>query len=257
MRKKKLITGREDQSLPDKTRLERELDHHRWIAEEDTETLWGWGTPAGRLRAKRRARLIVSSANLQSGMHVLEIGCGTGVFTEMFLHTGIQLTAIDLSPDILAKAKARGLPKNKVTFVETCFEEYQVESLFDAVIGSSVLHHLVVNESLDKVIKILKPGGVFSFAEPNLLNPQIFIERTFPRLFPSISHDESAFIRWQLSSLLQKKGFIEPQIIPFDWLHPNTPVSLIGAVEAFGRILEYLPVIREFSGSLLIRGKKP
>src|ERR1019366_1615655 len=106
-----------------------------WLAERDTETVWGWGTPAGKLRAKRRADLIIRGARLCSGKRVLEIGCGTGLFTEMFAATGATIVAVDISSELLEKARLRGLPAHQVTFLAKRFEDCAVDGPFDAVIG--------------------------------------------------------------------------------------------------------------------------
>jgi hypothetical protein len=98
------------------------------------------------------------------------------------------------------------------------------------------------------------------FAEPNLLNPQVFIERKFTFLRPLLSYvspDETAFIRWRLAETLRNTGFADVEITPFDWLHPSTPEWFIGAAQAAGRILERTPILREFAGSVLIRGRRP
>jgi hypothetical protein len=42
------------------TRAKREISHGKWLAEQETEVVWGWGTPAGRVRAQRRANLILA-----------------------------------------------------------------------------------------------------------------------------------------------------------------------------------------------------
>jgi len=78
-------------------RPQHEIEHGKLLADEDTERIWGWGTPAGRLRAKRRAGLIAEGAMLGPDIHTLEIGCGTGLFTEMFARTGARITAIDMN----------------------------------------------------------------------------------------------------------------------------------------------------------------
>jgi len=119
-------------------RAEHEIKHGVWLAERDTETVWGWGTPAGKLRAKRRAELIIRGAGLSSGKRVLEIGCGTGLFTEMFAASGATIVAVDISEELLEKARLRGLPAHQVTFLAKRFEDCDVDGPFDAVIGSSV-----------------------------------------------------------------------------------------------------------------------
>src|SRR5579863_8975312 len=160
-------------------RAEREIKHGEWLEAGDTETVWGWGTPAGQIRARRRADLIIAGAALSPCKRVLEIGCGTGMFTEMFAATGATIVAVDISPKLLQKALARRLPTDQVTFYERRFEECQVEGPFDAVIGSSILHHLEIDSAISRIKELLKPGGRVSFAEPNMLNPQVFLERRF------------------------------------------------------------------------------
>src|ERR1700730_7439138 len=162
--------------IPSQVRLraDREIKHGEWLAAHDTETVWGWGTPAGRIRARRRADLIIAGATLSPGKRVLEIGCGTGMFTEMFAATGATIIAVDISPELLTKARSRGLPPGQVTFCERRFEDCDVEGPFDSVIGSSVLHHLEIGSAIRRIKDLLKPGGKLSFAEPNMLNPQVF-----------------------------------------------------------------------------------
>lgn len=240
-------------------RADREIAHGKKISFRDTERLWGWNTPAGQLRAKRRADLIAKSVHLKPGMRVLEIGCGTGLFTEMFAGTGARIIAVDISKELIEKARSRGIPADRVIFLEKRFEDCTMDGPFDAVIGSSVLHHLDINAALAKIFELLKPGGCMSFAEPNMLNPQIMIQKNIPWLKARVgdSPDESAFIRWQFRDLLRKTGFVNITILPYDWLHPATPVSLIKPFAKTGLILEKLPIIREFSGSLHIRCDRP
>ncbi len=106
-------------------------------------------------------------------------------------------------------------------------------------------------------IRLLKPGGIMSFAEPNMLNPQIFLERNFRRLFSYISPDETAFIRWILKNRLSKIGFQEIEIKPLDWLHPAVPENLIKLISNIEWTLDRIPLVKEFAGSLYIRAKKP
>ena len=244
---------------PDRTaRTLHEVEHGRILSQGDTEKLWGWGTPAGRLRATRRAGLIQEGARLTSGIKVLEIGCGTGMFTEMFSKTGATIVAVDISADLLKKARERGLPTGQVSFLEKPFEECDIDGPFDAVIGSSVLHHLNMGIALRKIFNLLKPGGIVSFAEPNFLNPQVYLERKlhFLPMFSYVSLDETAFVRWKLARQLESIGFTEIGITPFDWLHPAVPESSIPVVKRVEGVLERFPILREFAGSLYIRCRR-
>ncbi len=250
----KLIKIKKPNSNPGE---KKEIEHSKLLAQKNTEKIWGWGTPAGRQRAQRRAELILKSGNVSSNCHILEIGCGSGAFTEKFAETGAKITAVDISPDLLILSRQRRLPQNQVLFVESSVEDLDIHDQFDSVIGSSILHHLILSKSLPKIFSLLKPGGYFCFAEPNMLNPQVFCERRFRFLFPYVSQTETAFVRFKLQRQLRKAGFSEISTIPFDWLHPSIPSPLIGLIALLGQMFEKTPIIREFSGSILITARRP
>lgn len=239
-------------------KAEQEIAHGKKLAEGSPDVIWGWKTPAGKLRAKRRAELIAAAAMLSPGKYVLEIGCGTGVFTELFAQKGAHIVAVDISGDLLALARKRNFPP-EIKFLEKRFEDCAKIGPFDAIIGSSILHHLDIRPALATIFGLLKQRGRISFAEPNMLNPQIVLQKNIPWLKRKMgdSQDETAFFRWQMHKLLSETGFAEIKIHPFDWLHPQIPSPLTKSVEKVGLLLEKIPVVREFSGSLYISARKP
>ena len=101
-------------------------------------------------------------------------------------------------------------------------------------------------------------GGTIYFMEPNMLNPQIAIQKNISWIKPKLgdSPDETAFFRWPLRRLLEQIGYRDIRIDPFDFLHPKTPVLLINRVDQLGRFLEKMPIVSEFAGSLYIRATK-
>src|SRR3989442_6659282 len=121
MKEPPIMTLRQDVSnispQDDRARVDRELAYLRNVADGDPERIWGWDTPAGRIRAQRRAALISDGAHLAPGVRVLEIGCGTGLFTEMLARSGAKIFALDLSAELLAHARGRCLSRDQVQFV--------------------------------------------------------------------------------------------------------------------------------------------
>ncbi len=240
-------------------RAAHERAHGAWLAAATPETIWGWGTPAGRQRAERRAGWITESAGLAQGVLALEIGCGTGLFTGLFARSQARIVAVDISADLLAAARARGLPQDRVTFVEARFEDLGSSGTYDAIIGSSVLHHLDLLPALRTAYRLLKPGGRVAFAEPNMINPLVFVQKKVPviKRLMGDSPDETAFVRWGLASRMHQVGFRQIEVVPRDWLHPATPPSWIAGLTWIEARLERTPGVKELAGSLYICGTRP
>lgn len=243
---------------PTTNRALHEIDHGKKLSENNPETVWGWGTPAGQIRARRRAELITAATQLRPGMRVLEIGCGTGLFTRIFAESGADIVALDISDELLELARRSNKAPN-IEWICLPFEQLSSDQPFDAIIGSSVLHHLEIQSALQEIFRLLKPQGIMCFAEPNMLNPQIAIQKNIPWIKEKMgdSPDETAFFRWELARKMRQVGFIDIRITPLDWLHPATPPGLIKIVKLIGTWLENIPVFKEISGSLYISGKRP
>ena len=243
--------------MDEKLRKSKEIEH--WARFKDSaESFWGWTSDAGTRRAARRARFLISHGEIKPGKKILEVGCGTGIFTEKLAQTGAEVLAIDLSPDLLMKARNRVL-KNNVNLIEADLEKLPFDkNSFDSVVGVSILHHVDLGKALREIYRVLKVGGKIVFSEPNMLNPQIMIMFSHPRLRKLIgaTETETPFFRWSLNRSLKEVGFSYVNIKPFDFLHPKIPKNLINLVERTSFIIEKIPLLKEFSGSLLITADK-
>lgn len=238
-------------------RIEHEISHGRHLKSLWSGMFWYWETPAGKLRWRRRVKMLTS--HIASQMKVLEVGCGVGYFTEEIAKTNASLVGIDISPDLLEAARSRIKAPHVTLKVENAYAMSFAENTFDTIVGSSVLHHLDVDKALREFFRVLRPGGEIYFTEPNMLNPQIFLER-HTALFGYLiqkSPDETAFIRWSLEQQLLRHGFCDVRIVPFDFLHPLTPRFMIPLISATGACLERIPLVNEIAGSLYIKASKP
>jgi len=238
-------------------KIENEIDHGKKIA-VNAVNIWGWGTPAGQIRASRRANFFILLGGIESGKNVLELGCGTGEFTKRIAETGATITAIDISSELLQIAKSH-IKKRNVTFmIQNVGKMNFSDETFDVVYGSSILHHLNLEPALREIHRVLKTGGGVVFTEPNMLNPQIWVERHlfFVKNFLNVSPDETAFIKGKLAKLMSRHGFQDVEISHFDFLHPFTPKILIPLVKKIGYVVENLPILKHIAGSLLISATK-
>lgn len=230
----------------------QELDHARKIL-HNPERFWNEETLAGRKGSLRRAEWIVRAARMGPAKRVLEVGCGTGFFSEIFSRTGAALRAIDISSELLEKARSRGL--SGVEFRVSDIEHLPwADGFFDAAVGVRVLHHLDMEAAFREIVRVLKPGGRIAFCEPNMLNPQIMIQKNIPFIKRRMGDTpgETAFFRWGMGRFLAARGFTDIEIVPFDFLHPWTPAPLTGFVEKAGAAAERIPLLREIGGSLKI-----
>ena len=237
-------------------RVAKEICHGRFLAKHGAGEIWNWESPAGKLRWARRVKMI--GAHLKPGMTILELGCGAGYFTKELARSGAEIMAIDVSADLLEIAKAN-CPASNVRYEiqDACALTYS-NAMFDSVVGSSILHHLEIEPALREIRRVLKPGGTIYFTEPNMLNPQIAIQKNVPwiKRWLGDTTDETAFFRRPLRRLLERTGYCDVRIEPFDFLHPKTPALLINGVAVLGGFLENLPVVSEFAGSLYLRAVK-
>ncbi len=237
-------------------RIAQEIRHGRFLAKHGAGEIWNWEGPAGKLRWARRVKMI--GAHLKPGMTILELGCGAGYFTKELARSGAEIVAIDVSADLLEIAKANCPASNVRYEIQDACALTHPDAIFDSVVGSSILHHLEIEAALREMCRVLKPNGTIYFTEPNMLNPQIALQKNIPWIKRKLgdSPDETAFFRWSIRRSLERAGYRNIRIDAFDFLHPKTPAPLINGVAALGGFLENLPFVSEFAGSLYIRAVK-
>jgi ubiquinone/menaquinone biosynthesis C-methylase UbiE len=237
-------------------RLIREIVHGKFLAAAGAGEIWNWESPAGKVRWKRRVDML--SSRIKTGDHVLELGCGSGYFTKELAGLPIRVTAIDISPDLIEEAKNQVKAGNVTFRIQNAYQTDFDDCAFDAVIGSSVLHHLDTAKAMAEIYRVLKNGGHIAFTEPNMMNPQIAVQKNIPWLKKRLgdSPDETAFFHRQMMKMLRRAGFSDIIVTPFDFLHPAVPAGLVNAVSAIGKIAEHTPLLKEIAGSLYITAFK-
>lgn len=242
--------------MTDDKRVQNEILHGEYISEHGEE-IWNWSTPAGKIRWARRCRLFKEFIGSNKSL-VLEIGCGTGLFTKELAVTDNNITAIDISDALIKKAKERVHAKNVKFVVGNAYKTNFKPNSYDFIVGSSSLHHLEVDSALKEFLRILKPGGGIMFTEPNMLNPQVALIKNVPavRCRAGESPDETAFFRWSIAGKLRQHGFTDISIIPFDFMHPKTPQLLLGIAGQLTSVIEKVPILKEIAGSLIIQCRK-
>jgi SAM-dependent methyltransferase len=127
-------------------------------------------------RLKTQARLIdpitrrfFHEAGIETGMRVLDVGCGAGdtslLFLEMVGESG-EVIGVDRAPAAIAAARAKGEGRGNLRFLEGDPAEMRFEQRFDAVVGRYVLMFQDRPATmLRRLASHLRPGGLIAFHE--------------------------------------------------------------------------------------------
>ncbi len=113
------------------------------------------------------AAQLVKFANVQSGQRVLDVACGTGVVAVTAARIGARVRALDLTPELLARAKENAaLAEVEIDFVEGDAEALPFDdNEFDVVL--SQFGHIFAPRPavvLGEMLRVLKPGGTIAFS---------------------------------------------------------------------------------------------
>ncbi|MFD6287784.1 class I SAM-dependent methyltransferase [Streptomyces sp. NPDC060205] len=120
------------------------------------------------LRSARRLRLPRAGA----GLHVLDLGCGTGASTRALLQAAprARITAVDASSGMLARARSKPWP-DRVRFQHMTAEALAAadEGPYDAVFAAYLLRNVTdADDVLRTVRSLLRPGGRLAVHEYSL-----------------------------------------------------------------------------------------
>src|SRR5579863_1703790 len=125
------------------------------------------------------AAQLVKFSGVKPGQQVLDVACGTGVVSVTAARLGARVTALDLTPELLERAKENG----KIAGVTIDWREGDVEHLpftdaaFDVVL--SQFGHIFAPRpevAIGEMLRVLKPGGTIAFST---WPPELFVGRVF------------------------------------------------------------------------------
>lgn len=152
---------------------------------------------------------VVRLSALQPGARIADLGCGSGVFTELLRRRGYHATGIDISPKLVAVGRSR-YPGLDLLEGDAENLPFASDSL-DGVLLSGLVHHFPDPRLLAaEVHRVLKPGGRFVAFDPNRMNPFMYLyrDRSSP-LYSSVgvTENERPVLARQVADIFSKAGF--------------------------------------------------
>jgi SAM-dependent methyltransferase len=105
---------------------------------------------------------LVGFASLLSAARILDAGCGPGLVSEAFLARGHSVDGVDLSGEMVARARARCARfGERARFEQGSLFELALDPPYDAAVSRYVVHHTEdPRQFVERQAELLRPGGV-------------------------------------------------------------------------------------------------
>ena len=186
-------------------------------------------------------RALVELADFPPDSLILDAGCGPGLVARALLDAGHRVVGVDLSPEMIERARARCAEfGDRARFERRPIGDVGGPGRFDGSISRYVLHHVVdPAEFLAQQVALVRPGGVVVLSDhttdpdPARAEPHQEIERLRDR-----SHTRN-LTAGAIVDLLARAGLAEVRAteerfaLDFDeWFDRGTPAAPKAEVRA-------------------------
>ena len=194
-----------------------------------------------------------------NNLKIIDLGCGTGTFTQTLLNISNYVSGCDISKKSIENAKKLN---SKINYINGDIENLSLKNeLFDIVVLSGVLHHFEnPNRVLNESYRILKKGGIFFSFDPNLINPFFWLYRRKNSFFYSskgVTENEQPITKKNIINSMKLANFNKINVygiskMPFKYIDNKIFRILIPIYNMIDSFIDINPYIRNTYGSFLI-----
>jgi C_GCAxxG_C_C family probable redox protein len=130
------------------------------VAEQWDALRAGFFPEAVRTKALALAGIAPDAAE-NAGLTAADLGAGTGFVTEALLAAGVEVAAVDQSPEMLARLRKKFAASGRLTVLEGEARRLPLPSAaVDFVFANMFLHHVEEPQAaIAEMARVLKPGG--------------------------------------------------------------------------------------------------
>jgi len=187
---------------------------------------------------------LASRVDLDSPAEIIDLGCGPGNSTRVLRERwpAAHITGLDSSTAMIEKARqTSGAIDWRIGDIQTWDEPNR----FDLIFANASLQWIDVHESLTKrLLKAVKPSGVFAFQMPALYNQPV----------AQAIHDVSESPAWQSHQLSDRYTLrTHPPGEYYDWLAPLAQQLQIWETVYFHELVDHQAIVDFYSST----GLKP
>jgi ubiquinone/menaquinone biosynthesis C-methylase UbiE len=155
------------------------------------------------------ADLLLQLAEMERANHVVDLGCGTGLSSLIWINRTNCFTGIEPSPDMCALANRRPEWDSSSTRPQLLSKEAHQTGLPDAsadiITASQSFHWMDPVPTLAEVARLLRPGGVFAAYDCD-----------WPPVSDPVADDAFAACHRKADELLARSGISKAQAWPKD-----------------------------------------
>ena len=210
--------------------------------------------------------LLDESPNLGT---VVDVGCGVGAPARYLTGHYERYIGVDQSEEMIEAAVAFNLDNPKAEFIARNIKSSDLQNVADVVLSDGALHHITeLDEAMDALVRIAKPGAFLVVREPQNGNPLLQAMRWMRGIVdPSYSREQVFFSEGDLRELCSNHGVTDISVefqgflsTPFAQvvIHPqflSVPLSR-AAISADRWLDAYLPgPLKKLSFNIVVVGR--
>lgn len=207
-------------------------------------------------------KVIQDEIGSAKNLRVLDLGCGSGAFTQYLLRLGGEVFASDICYDLIKRVSK----PEKIRIVTADIESLPfADSSFDIVIFSGVLHHLpVLSMAIKEAYRVLKNNGRCFSYDPNGKNPiaRLINKRRISSFLPvGRTLNERPLTHDIIKEAFQAEGFSSLNVfavsgIPFKYNHSVFMRILLPIFNCIDHIFSKTSLSSKYGYFLLVVARK-
>ena len=136
-------------------------------------------TPTGNLYTQHHLDHLQQTAGIRAGDRVLDVGCGMGRYSIPLAARGVRVEGIDLSPFLLERLQeynTSGRTSRRTASTSSITRPRWKAPTTRRSASSSCTTCTISRAASTAVTRVVKPGGVIAFIEPNAYNLLYYVQ---------------------------------------------------------------------------------